>query len=274
MVIMYLGVRFVMQKFWLPNEKKQYLTWPSRANKSFPYHVRTNHVGIASSVDDGADYPRHTYEPTLADQNTIIPLSRRTEELLTNAYGGYLIERMNENTVRTVPSHLSPRRDYPRGGSLFKATTTTSPTITASASRDSGVSMHGPGGGLAARDRNDNNDEDEDSGHPSLETSTSISPNDTAPPSAEESPTAARLSEHRTTSATATGGMMFNGTSRPNPFVVNGVQRVPNKIILEPIERSLTEQQQQQQRTTPVSSAGSAGAVPRHLFAAKNPSNA
>lgn len=53
-----------------------YLTWPSRANKSFPYHVRTNHVGIASDDDDGADYPRHTYEPSLTDQNLIIPLSR------------------------------------------------------------------------------------------------------------------------------------------------------------------------------------------------------
>lgn len=54
-----------------------WLTWPSRANKSFPYHVRTNHVGVMlSSEDDGLDYPRHTYEPTLPDQNTIIPLSR------------------------------------------------------------------------------------------------------------------------------------------------------------------------------------------------------
>lgn len=52
-----------------------WLTWPSRANKSFPYHVRTNHVGIAAD-DDGIDYPRHAYEPSATDQNIIIPLSR------------------------------------------------------------------------------------------------------------------------------------------------------------------------------------------------------
>lgn len=62
-----------------------YLTWPSRANKSFPYHVKTNHIGIASNDDDGADYPRHTYEPASAppDASIIIPLSRRTEDYVT-----------------------------------------------------------------------------------------------------------------------------------------------------------------------------------------------
>lgn len=63
-----------------------WLTWPSRANKSFPYHVKTNHIGIASNDDDGADYPRHTYEPATAlpDATIIIPLSRRTEEFVTS----------------------------------------------------------------------------------------------------------------------------------------------------------------------------------------------
>lgn len=55
-----------------------WLTWPSRANKSFPYHVRTNHVGISN--DEGTDYPRHTYEPTMPEQNVIIPLSRLVQE--------------------------------------------------------------------------------------------------------------------------------------------------------------------------------------------------
>lgn len=60
-----------------------WLTWPSRANKSFPYHVKTNHIGIiASRDDDGADYPRHTYEPAVPDASIIIPLSRRTEEFI------------------------------------------------------------------------------------------------------------------------------------------------------------------------------------------------
>lgn len=61
-----------------------WLTWPSRANKSFPYHVKTNHIGIASNDDDddGKDYPRHTYEPATVPDATIIPLSRRTEEFV------------------------------------------------------------------------------------------------------------------------------------------------------------------------------------------------
>lgn len=60
-----------------------FISFPSRANKSFPYHVKTNHIGIASNDDDGADYPRHTYEPGIPDATIIIPLSRRTEEFVT-----------------------------------------------------------------------------------------------------------------------------------------------------------------------------------------------
>ncbi|CRL08386.1 CLUMA_CG021397, isoform A [Clunio marinus] len=74
-----------------------WLTWPSRANKSFPYHVKTNHIGIASDDDDGADYPRHTYEPGQPDATIIIPLSRRTEDLVTGVGGIY-----NPGFVRDV----------------------------------------------------------------------------------------------------------------------------------------------------------------------------
>ncbi|KAG5677803.1 hypothetical protein PVAND_007531 [Polypedilum vanderplanki] len=68
-----------------------WITWPSRANKSFPYHVKTNHIGIANSDDDGSDYPRHTYEPSsrVPDASIIIPLSRRTEEFVTSTTGIY-----------------------------------------------------------------------------------------------------------------------------------------------------------------------------------------
>lgn len=67
-----------------------WLTWPSRANGFFPYHVKTNHIGIASNDDDGADYPRHTYEPaTVPDATIIIPLSRRTEEFVHSTTGIY-----------------------------------------------------------------------------------------------------------------------------------------------------------------------------------------
>lgn len=81
-----------------------------------------------------------------------------------------------------------------------------------------------------------------DSGHPSLETSTA-SPNDTVPPSAEETPKVVRKVS------------VDDGVLKMNPFVVNGVKRVPNKIILQPIEHPIKEP----------------GSVPRHLFAAKNP---
>jgi Rhodopsin-like GPCR transmembrane domain len=55
-----------------------WLTWPSRANKSFPYHVRTNHVGIINVNEDGTDFPRHTYAPSGPDQSYVIPLSSTT----------------------------------------------------------------------------------------------------------------------------------------------------------------------------------------------------
>lgn len=59
-----------------------WITWPSRANKSFPYHVRTNHVGV-STVDDEVNYPRHTYEPAPPETGIIIPLSRYVTYLLS-----------------------------------------------------------------------------------------------------------------------------------------------------------------------------------------------
>lgn len=79
-----------------------WLTWPSRANKSFPYHVKTNHIGIASNEDDGADYPRHAYEPTPPDATIIIPLSRRTEEFVTGVHGGVNGGVYNPAFVRDV----------------------------------------------------------------------------------------------------------------------------------------------------------------------------
>lgn len=73
-----------------------YLTWPSRANKSFPYHVRTNHVGIASDDDDGADYPRHTYEPSLPDQNLVIPLSRCVSSCIIFLFKRFFIRSIGQ----------------------------------------------------------------------------------------------------------------------------------------------------------------------------------
>jgi hypothetical protein len=92
-----------------------WLTWPSRANKSFPYHVKTNHIGIASNDDDGADYPRHTYEPATApDATIIIPLSRRTEEFVTTNTGVYNAGFVrDEFQYRSNAPHSLPQQCFP-----------------------------------------------------------------------------------------------------------------------------------------------------------------
>lgn len=106
-----------------------WLTWPSRANKSFPYHVKTSSIGIASNDDDGADYPRHTYEPAsaLPDATIIIPLSRRTEEFVTarnninnnNNNGGIYnagfirdTEYIRSNAPASIPQQCLPSQRY------------------------------------------------------------------------------------------------------------------------------------------------------------------
>lgn len=97
-----------------------WLTWPSRANKSFPYHVKTNHIGIASDDDDGADYPRHTYEPAPPDATIIIPLSRRTEDLVTSGGGLYNpgfvrdVEYFRNQGPMSIPQQCFPSKNVHR----------------------------------------------------------------------------------------------------------------------------------------------------------------
>lgn len=95
-----------------------WLTWPSRANQSFPYHVKTNHIGIASFEDDGADYPRHTYEPA-NDATIIIPLSRRTEDFITTngsgIYNSSFVHDVNLNSgPMSVPQQCFPSKNISR----------------------------------------------------------------------------------------------------------------------------------------------------------------
>lgn len=215
----------------------QWLTWPSRANKSFPYHVKTNHVGIASEEDDGADYPRHTYEPSHVDENIIIPLSRRTEELINGIYGQYTQETHRSNS--NAHSHAS-----------FPDDANAPPEIVASnrLSCDSGRQFsphHQHGGGDVSQPQsctmvNEYEDEQQnDSGHLSLEHSGSPSNNTTKSISDNGSPDR-KGSTHTLDSNQLT----------------NEMKPAPNKIILEPITQSI------QNMKLPA-------IVPRHLFAAK-----
>lgn len=218
------------------------MTWPSRANKSFPYHVKTNHVGIASDEDDGADYPRHTYEPTHVDQNIIIPLSRRTEELINGIYGQYAYE--GHRCGSNAHSHAS-----------FPDDKNTSPEIL-SASRlgrngsdrngsDRNFPQHANGDASQPQSCtmvNEYEDENQnDSGHLSLEQSGSPSNNTTKSMSDNGTP--------------AHGRKLSTHTIESNQFV-NDMKPPPNKIILEPITQSI------QNMKLPA-------IVPRHLFAAK-----
>ncbi len=170
------------------------------------------------------------YEPTLPDQNLIIPLSRRTEELIHGVYGQYLIERQI-NTIGSNQDGMSQSghiQDDDNGSE--NASVKYGPTNnTLYLANDGNV------------ERQSRDVEQVDSGHPSLETS--VSPNETTPSSTQNTP-----QNGRKISTDSNDGVL-----KYNPFVVNGVKRAPNKVILEPIEHS----------------AKQIGLVPKHLFAAK-----
>lgn len=219
-------------------ENFQWITWPSRANKSFPYHVKTNHIGIASEEDDGADYPRHTYEPTHVDQNIIIPLSRRTEDLINGIYGNYIYDSARGSNAH---SHAS-FPDDPNAPSNILSTKQLQEEMLKyhekphyDISQPQSCTMVG--------------DYEADSGHPSLEQSASPSNNTTKSISDGDSPIKDGTMDQRISSAVSMKNGQFVEDSKDS-------KTASSKILLEPIERSIKHMQ------LPT-------IVPKHLFAVK-----
>lgn len=166
----------------------------------------------------------------------MIYFHRRTEELLNGVYGQYLNDHLGYA--------VQPTASAPDLSNLQ------TPTISTTHQNRTSQSV-----------RNDAHNEDVDSGHPSLETSPTNSPNNNTPlASTEDTPNMQRRLHHQ---PPIDSSQNFNGSSKPNPFIVNGIKRAPNKIILEPIDHPAV--------VNEMSRGSSGGAVPRHLFAAKNP---
>lgn len=218
--------------------------------------MRTNHVGIASEDDDGADYPRHTYEPsTTVDQNIIIPLSRRTEELINGIYGQYIHEQQGQRNA-SIHSHASfPHDPYAPPEILSTVQLSQFADETENDLHKSHV-QNCFASYLQKTPPNDGrppifNNEIEnqvDSGHPSLDHSrdgSSPSNNTTKSVSDNGSP-----SKHSRKDSVE--------SIKSDTVVKVELKSQPNKIILEPIEQSI---RNMKMPTT--------ANVPKHLFAAK-----
>lgn len=227
----------------------QWITWPSRANKSFPYHVKTNHIGIASQEDDGADYPRHTYEPSHADQNIIIPLSRRTEELINGIYGSYMYDQPRSGS--NAHSHASFPEDPNAPSDILSSKQLQEEMYRADMERRFSAYYEKTNNGDASQPQSCTMVPDygeNDSGHLSLEQSGSPS-NNTTKSISDGSPSPVK--------ETALNGQRAASAGvKQNQFVSEDPKPAPNKILLEPIEKSIKDMKLP-------------AIVPRHLFAVK-----
>lgn len=216
--------------------------------------MKTNHIGIASDDDDGADYPRHTYEPTHVNQNIIIPISRRTEELINGIYGKYIYDQPRSDS--TAHSHASFPEDSRAPVDILSSKQLQADEIYNGGDLDQRSSAYCQKlayGGENSQPQSCTmvgGDYDEaDSGHPSLNQSGSGSPT------------------NNTTKTTPDGVSLANDlrkcsmeSSKINQFVDVESKPAPNQILLEPIEKSI-----KNMRLPAI--------VPRHLFAVKNDKN-
>lgn len=273
-----------------------WLTWPSRANKSFPYHVKTNHIGIASNDDDGADYPRHAYEPTAPDATIIIPLSRRTEELVSSASGIYNpgfvrdVEYLRNNGPTSIPQQCFPSKGVHR---RLPSPTNGPPTFTNSRlygndmlnddeddeistgttniDNESGITKRdstetidkrissfdsGDASGIRNEFPSRHSSQDNDSGHLSLEASASPNSNEVS-----TTPTDGSLQQQEVNKPTSPPPLA--PALKENPFKI--ASKAPNKIILDPIQLPNL-------HNGSTSNITALTNVPRHLFAIKKTS--
>lgn len=272
-----------------------WLTWPSRANKSFPYHVKTNHIGIASNDDDGADYPRHTYEPAAPDATIIIPLSRRTEEFITSGNGVYNpgfvrdVEYFRNSGPMSIPQQCFPSKNIHH---RLPSPSHGPPTLTNSKiygndtlndddddstgthlETESGItkvdstetfekrlsSFESMDGGAPTGIRNEfpsrHSSQDNDSGHLSLEASASPNSNESS-----TTPTDGSLQQQEPLEK-PTSPPHLAPILKDNPFKV--ASKTPNKIILDPIQLPNILHNGTASAVTALTN------VPRHLFAIK-----
>lgn len=203
--------------------------------------MKTNHIGIASEEDDGADYPRHTYEPTHVESNIIIPLSRRTEELINGIYGQHMYDQPRSGS--NAHSHASFPEDPHAPGDILSSKQLQEEVYKSELERRFSAYYQQPVNGDVSQPQSCtmvNDYEETDSGHPSLDQSGSPSNNTTKSISDGDSPAK---------------DLRKDSIASSNQFVDES-KAAPNKIILEPIEKS-------------IKSMKLPAIVPRHLFAVK-----
>ncbi|XP_019556690.2 transmembrane protein 145-like [Aedes albopictus] len=278
-----------------------WLTWPSRANKSFPYHVRTNHVGI-SAADDEVNYPRHTYEPAPPETGIIIPLSSNTATL-NGIYDQYLRERDIYHSTSTPISYVSfpaaakslnnNHHPYPNPQN-HPALLRTTPSQTNqrniysppdSAPQSLAIS-NGTHGNNDSNNNNHNNEDDDgannnnnygnhdilvDSGHPSLDTSIS-----TSPPKHDGSGGSINNSNHLDGDTEGENKNSTTPSAPPAPLDdsnINSPRVEPkpfNPFIVGAAAAAMAEERRRNKIILPSLDGHHAeGSVPKHLFAAK-----